>query len=95
MTITTPNDPGNSAPLTIEALANDRLWVAWQLEKAGERITKVPYSTPPRKARANDRTTWTTMVEAFTNYQRLPLPYDQGGIGIELGMLDDDRAGRD
>jgi hypothetical protein len=93
--VTTPTFIGASehaAPLTIEALGDRRVWVAWQLERAGERITKVPYFTPARKARANDRSTWTTLAEAFANYQRLPLPYNQGGIGIELGMLDDNRA---
>ena len=83
-----------SGGITLDDLANDPRWVAWQLEirskaKAnGEpaKPTKVPYD--PRtgwKAKADDPSTWGTRAAAEARAPKLPRPFGSGGIGLELG----------
>jgi primase-polymerase (primpol)-like protein len=75
--------------IKLESLVDLRRWVAWQLEKNGERITKVPYDpNRDRKAKADDPDTWGSAKKALARFENLPKPYDDGGIGFELGPLD-------
>ena len=58
-----PGGVNGAAPLdtiTLESLAEHRIWVAWQLQPNDKgKPTKVPYSpTGPGKAEANNRGTW-------------------------------------
>src|SRR5882757_3474707 len=88
MTTLKTNDALKASCITLDALAIIPRWVAWQLEEVGGRITKVPYS--PRtngRARANDPSTWGTMVEAMARCNQLPMQHGQGGVGIELGNI--------
>jgi predicted P-loop ATPase len=79
----------NPAILTLETLATKRRWVAWQTEDRPDgKPTKVPYSpNNSGKARADDRRTWGTLAEAAARADKLPFPYNMGGVGVELGDL--------
>lgn len=71
-------------PDCLKSLPN---WVLWRIEerKAGDRPTKVPYSTNGSKAKADDAKTWTHLQAVLDAHQSGG--YD--GIGFEFG----DRCG--
>ncbi len=81
-------------PVTLAEMGFCFRWVAWQTElpKGRDKPTKVPYS--PRgdgKALADKPVTWGTRKDAEKRAARLPLPYQVGGIGLELGDLGNGR----
>jgi hypothetical protein len=81
-------DTDDEPVVTLASLAEDRLWVAWQLQldKNG-RPTKVPYNPRPNMkgtARSNDPSTWATRAEAEKRLATLDKPLEQGGLGIEF-----------
>lgn len=79
--------------LTLADLAATPRWVAWQTEDREEgKPTKVPYSPRGTKAMADKPHTWGTRAAAQAMADKLPRPYGQGGIGIELGDLGDGTA---
>ena len=76
------------------ALADSRLWVAWQEEEretkdGTKHRTKVPYSATGRPGRASstDPETWGTLEQARARAERLPQPFGRGGVGINLADL--------
>ena len=72
--------------ITLAALADRPLWVAWQQQdRPGGKPTKVPYGPHGRPARANDPRSWGTRLQAEVCAATLPRPYGIGGVGIELG----------
>jgi putative DNA primase/helicase len=74
--------------ITLAALADRPLWVAWQQQdRPGGKPTKVPYSPLRGLARADDPRTWGTRQQAEVRAASLPRPYGIGGVGIELGEL--------
>jgi hypothetical protein len=79
--------PGTNG-IPLDALARDPRWVAWRNESRGGRLTKVPYSTPISRAKANNSKSWRTRdaAEACT---RANVKGIGGGIGIMLGDLGD------
>lgn len=84
----------NPAILTLETLATKRRWVAWQTEDRPDgKPTKVPYS-PCKcgKARADDHRTWGTLAEAGARADKLPFPYGMGGVGVQLGDLNNGQS---
>ena len=72
-----PINPDNIPP-SLKAIDQ---WVLWRTEsRDGDKPTKVPYHMENRKAKANDRNTWTTFQIAYGRYS-------QGGfdgIGFEF-----------
>jgi hypothetical protein len=90
MNVSNNGEAPDAPHLKFESLVSLRRWVAWQLERSGERVTKVPYDpNRDRKAKADDPGTWDSAEKAFARYENLPKPYDDGGIGFELGPLDE------
>jgi len=83
-----------SATITLADLADQPLWVAWQAEpgSAPEKGKKVPYREPGRRARPNDPTTWLKRERARACAERLPKPLGQGGVGINLADIGQNRA---
>ena len=83
-----------SAQVTLESLASDRIWVAWQSEDrdGAKEPTKVPYSPRGRKAKAGVPSTWGTRAEVEAFLPTLPRPYGQGGIGIEFSRYSNARS---
>jgi primase-polymerase (primpol)-like protein len=47
-----------------QTLANGQRWLSWRGELRGDKVTKVPYCTPIRKASATDPATWRVRAEA-------------------------------
>ena len=80
--------------VTIESLAPQRVWVAWQTEdrEDGKEPTKVPYSPKGWKAKAGVPSTWGTRAEVEALLPKLPKPYGEGGIGIEFSSDENDRS---
>jgi hypothetical protein len=78
-------------PVTLETLAAEPCWVAWQAEGRGNDVTKVPYIDVGRKAQAN-RGPWLTRADAEKVAAELPKPHRTGGVGIEFFASDDGRA---
>jgi Family of unknown function (DUF5906) len=72
-----------------EALADEPRWVAWRLEPRGNKLTKVPYGTGGRRAKADDPATWVVRSEATALAARIANGHG-GGIGYELGDLGND-----
>jgi hypothetical protein len=82
-------------PLTLADLALLPRWVAWQTQERepGGKPTKVPYAPgAARKAEANNPQTWGIRAAAETRAARLPKPFGDGGVGVELGDLGDGRC---
>ena len=79
-------------PATLADLAPLPRFVVWRNEERNGDITKIPY-TPgtTRKARADDPSTWRTLADARASVPHLVNGLG-GGIGIELGVIDDERA---
>lgn len=86
--------PFPPAPDTLAGFAELPRWVAWQTELRpnGKASTKVPYAPDGRKAKANAPRTWGLRDIAEERAALLPKPYGLGGIGIELGTMDDGRS---
>ena len=83
-----------SEPVTLGDLAKLPRFVVWRGEARNGDITKVPYvpgTSPPRKARAGDPTTWRTRAEADASVSELVNGLG-GGIGIQFGALGGGRA---
>lgn len=80
-----------SITISMAALASERLWVAWQLEKRDNATTKVPYIAARRRAKAN-RGPWLTREEAGAIATQLSKTHGAGGIGLEFAGLKDGRA---
>ncbi|WP_431282754.1 phage/plasmid primase, P4 family [Humitalea sp. 24SJ18S-53] len=76
--------------MTLADLADAPRWVAWQVEGRGPKgkPTKVPYAPDGRKGKADDPATWGTREAAKSCADRLPKPFGDGGVGIELGDHD-------
>jgi len=72
-----------------DALADELRWVAWRLEPRGDKLTKVPYGTGGRRAKADDPATWVVRSEATALAARIANGHG-GGIGYELGDLGND-----
>jgi hypothetical protein len=72
--------------VTLETLATEPVWVAWQLQPDGKRPPKkMPYSPcMAGPAKANDPRTWGTREQAEKRFAGLPKPLTLGGIGIEF-----------
>jgi putative DNA primase/helicase len=73
-----------------DSLGNERRWVAWRTEQRGGRgkPTKVLYSSPGLRAKADDPTTWVTRAEAEATAAKI-VNGRGGGIGCELGDVGD------
>ena len=89
---------GPMLPVTLAELAGVPRWVAWQTEMRREKgkdeakPRKVPYDpNREREAKANDPRTWGTRAQAERRAGKLARPLGPGGIGLELGDLDDGR----
>src|SRR5690242_2600879 len=72
----TPSRPRPETPLdtiSLESLAERRIWVAWQLQPNKDgKPTKVPYNpTGHGKAEANDSSTWGTKEQADARFASL------------------------
>jgi primase-polymerase (primpol)-like protein len=77
---------------TLADLAALPRFVVWRNEERNGDLTKVPYTPGTnRKAKADDARTWRTRAEAEASVGRLVGDLG-GGVGIELGLLDDGRA---
>lgn len=65
-------------PQALEPLRHSARWVSWRREKVGDRITKVPYTSHGRRAKADDAATWRTFDQ---------LDHNNGfdGPGVVLG----------
>ena len=83
-----------SENLSLGALAQRPLWVAWQTEDRGDGKppTKVPYAPNGSKARADAPSTWGKRPDAEKRAAALPKPYGAGGVGIELAAIGDGRS---
>jgi hypothetical protein len=87
-------------PFQPKALANERVWVGWDLRlranaQPGDEPTKVPIDPRTgREAKANDPNTWGTLAEAEWRAQQLRgrKSFVDGGIGLQFCELDDGRA---
>jgi len=74
---------------TLADLASSPRWVSWQTEISDGRETKIPYSpTCGGKAHANKPVTWGSRKQAEAHAAKLIRPLGSGGIGIELGSMD-------
>src|SRR3954453_2596659 len=72
-----------------EALAGERRWVAWRNEMRKGKPTKVPYCPhSAHEAKADDYRTWNTRSAAEAR-ARIIVNGQGGGIGLELGDLQD------
>jgi hypothetical protein len=78
---------GSGTPF--DALAREPRWVAWRNELRGDKLTKVPYSSNGKKAKADDPSTWGTRAEAQVRAKGI-VNGRGGGIGIQLGDLGED-----
>lgn len=77
-----------SAPTTLAALSTLPRWVSWQTEERDGRSTKVPYSpTRAGRAHADKPDTWGSRKQAEAHAAKLIRPLGLGGIGIELGSM--------
>jgi hypothetical protein len=74
-------DKANSGKFSLNNFMDDSVWLAWRTEIRNGRPTKVPYSTPHRKAKSNDATTWTSFDAAAATAQAIG-----GELGIFLGI---------
>ena len=70
------------------SLAGEPRWVAWRAEQRGPngKLTKIPYSQPSLKARADDPSTWQARDAAEQLATKIVNGLG-GGIGIELGDI--------
>ena len=74
---------------TLADLASSPRWVSWQTEERDGRSTKVPYSpTRAGRAHADKPETWGNRKQAEAHAAKLTRPLGSGGIGIELGSMD-------
>jgi putative DNA primase/helicase len=73
----------------LEMLAAEPRWVGWRNEERGNKLTKVPYSTVGKKAKADDPSTWRSRTEAESVAAQIVNGLG-GGVGIELGDLGGD-----
>jgi hypothetical protein len=69
--------------------AKEPRWVAWRNERRGDKLTKVPYCAPDKKAKADDPTTWLCRAEAERVAAKIVNGLG-GGVGYELGDLGND-----
>ena len=74
--------------LPLSSLAATPRWVAWQTEDRNGKPTKVPYSPGGGKAMANNPATWGIRAAAEARANKLPKPFGMGGVGLQLGELD-------
>ena len=88
----------NAHDVSILSLAEKTRWVAWREDETeglrdadGEpRKRKVPYNPKSLfKARSNDPSTWGTRAESEKAARRLLAKGETGGVGVQLGLLDD------
>src|SRR4051812_15933384 len=84
----------NGAGMLLDALSGLRRWVAWTAEQRApdKPPTKVPYAPSGRKARSNDPKSWGVRAHAQQCADCLSKPFGMGGVGFELGDLNDGRA---
>ena len=70
------------------SLAGEARWVAWRAEQRSSngKPTKIPYSQPSLKARADDPSTWQARDAAEQLATKIVNGLG-GGIGIELGDI--------
>ncbi|WP_426958335.1 DUF927 domain-containing protein [Muricoccus radiodurans] len=83
-----PLDAGTTSLVTIASLATLPRWVGWQTESRGPKgkPTKLPYNPATGgKAMADKPSTWGTRAAAEACAAKLPRPFGDGGIGLELG----------
>lgn len=76
--------------ITLADLADEPRWVAWRIEPRADnpkKVTKVPYGTADKKAKANDPRTWSKRAAAEACAKWI-----SGGIGLELGEMRDGTA---
>jgi putative DNA primase/helicase len=69
--------------------AKEPRWVAWRNERRGDKLTKVPYCAPDKKAKADDPATWLCRAEAERVAAKIVNGLG-GGVGYELGDLGND-----
>ncbi|WP_406736750.1 DUF5906 domain-containing protein [Thioclava sp. GXIMD4215] len=60
-------------------------WCAWREEMPKEKLTKVPYASPQRKAAADNPATWLTRTRAEVVAADLLSGGRKGGVGLFLG----------
>lgn len=76
-------------PTTLAALSTLPRWVSWQTEERDGRPSKIPYSpTRGGRAHADKPETWGSRKQAEAHAAKLIRPLGSGGIGIELGSMD-------
>ena len=83
--------PIGTDPVTLDTLADLPVWVAWQAMERNGKVTKVPFVSLTRQARANAEI-WLTRHVAQKVMEDLPRPHGIGGVGIEFCTSDDGRA---
>ena len=69
---------------TLSDLATEPRWLSWHGEVRGDKVTKVPYVTPKRKASSTDPLTWRDRARAEA-CATLIINGHGGGVGIVLG----------
>jgi putative DNA primase/helicase len=67
-------------------LADEQRWLSWRNEQRGDKLTKVPYYAPGRKASSTDPSTWRIRSEAEACAKRV-VNGQRGGVGVVLGDL--------
>ncbi len=77
--------------MDLSTLAVSPRWVAWRNEERNGKVTKVPYATAKKRARADDSSTWQTRDAAQAVATEIVGDLG-GGVGLELGDLGDGRA---
>src|SRR6516165_2471197 len=89
----TAMQPPSTPAVTLDSLAPQKCWVAWQIECSPHRPepTKVPYIGIGRPAKANAET-WLTRAQAEVVDKQLPKPHGVGGIGLELTAVSSELA---
>jgi predicted P-loop ATPase len=81
------------ADLTLDDLAGDPYWLAWQTEartntKGEAKPTKVPYSPKGGMGASDDEETWGTRARAQRRADQLEKPYKLGGVAVVFTYID-------
>jgi Family of unknown function (DUF5906) len=82
----------DSGTLTLDSLSPFPQWVAWREVLKDGKPRKVPFNpaSPRNGAKANDRSTWGTRTAALKAVAQMPADEGKRGVGLQLGLFDDD-----
>lgn len=77
-------------PVTLATVAHLNRWVGWRNQKRNRKLTKVPFAPLTGElARADDPAGWACRTAA-EGWARAHVNDSGGGIGLELGPVDDE-----